>query len=167
MGLKFCSPTINLYFSKEDFILFCENLRGFLTSELTEFVDPDLTFPVGILKYNDTCIKINFLHYSSFEEAKEKWDERKERVDYSNIVIIWVIPEQLTEKDIRRFDSLPYKRKLLISYDNITNSKNVVINRVFKKKNFYPGKIMSYPSIFSTKKYLDEIDYVDLLNSEP
>lgn len=167
LGLQFRSPTVNLYFDRKDFILFCENLPDFLKAELTEEKDSQMDFPVGCLECNGKKIKINFLHYQSFSEAKQKWDERKERVDLSNIIIIWLIPSSITEENVNRFDQLPYKRKWLISYENPTNSKNVVVNRVFKSKNFVPGKIMHYPSIFSIKKYMDEMDYVSLINEEP
>ena len=166
LGLQFCSPTVNLYFTKEDFIVFLENLQEFLSAELCEITDSTVSFPVGLLQWGGECVKIYFMHYSSFSEAKQKWDERKKRVDYANLVILWLIPSNLTNEDVIRFEHLPYKRKFLITYENPSNSKNIIVNRVFHKK-YFPGKILTYPSKFSIKKYMDEIDYVSILNSEP
>lgn len=167
LGLRFCSPTVNLYFHKDDFILFLEHLREFLSSELTETSDSSVTVPVGSLSYGGMSINVYFEHYETFQDAKEKWDERKDRVDFSNLVIIWQIhPFNLTKDDVERFDRLPYKRKMLITYENPTGSRNVVLNRVYKDTNYVPAKILHYPTRFSSKTYLDEIDYVGLLNSE-
>ena len=85
LGLKFNSPTINLYFSKGDFWEFVLNLNGYLSCELVEKKDADKSYPVGTLTLNDKTIVINFMHYKSFDEAKNKWNERKKRVDFSNI----------------------------------------------------------------------------------
>lgn len=165
LGLEYCSPTINLTIPKKDFIVFVQHLSGFLHSKLIKVEDPSVSYPIGKLEYNGNSIRINFIHYKTFEEAKCKWDERKERVDYSSIYIIQQISDGATEDDINSFDHLPYKNKLLITNKNITNSKNVVIHKVFNKKNYYHGKILEYKSTFSLRRYMDDIDYVGFLNS--
>lgn len=165
LGLKFNSPTINLFFTKEDFIVFVQHLSGFLQSELIEIKDQSIPYPIGKLEYGGNSIQINFMHYSTFEEAKCKWDERKKRVDYSNIYIIQLIADGVTEDDIRNFDSLPYKNKLLITNNNITNSKNVVTHSVFNKTDYLPGEILAYKSQFALRRYMDDIDYVGFLNA--
>lgn len=165
LGLKFNSPTINLFFSKEDFIIFVNNLEGFFSKELVEVKESLVNYPVGQLEYNGKIIKINFMHYNTFEEAKMKWDERKKRVDYSNIFIIQLIAEGVTDKDIIEFDKLPYKNKMLVTCRNVTNSNNVFVHKVFNKKGYKPGQILKYKSDFSTKRYMDDINYVDFLNN--
>lgn len=47
-------------------------------------------YPVGMLKGNGTLpdIKIHFLHYRSFEEAREKWLERSGRLDFDNLCVV-------------------------------------------------------------------------------
>lgn len=165
LGLKFYSPTINLFFSKKDFIIFVKDLSGFLHSELMEVEDPSTSYPVGKLEYNGNSIRIDFVHYKTFEEAKYKWDERKERVNYSDIYVIQMIADDLTEDDISDFENLPYKNKMLITNKNITNSKNIVTNEVFSKKNYYPGKILAFKSWLSFRRYMDDIDYVGFLNA--
>lgn len=72
LGLRFDSPTINLAFSRQDFCKFCANLRYYLDQELI-FIGTDKRFPVALLG----DIYIDFVHYTSKEEAEEKWNERK------------------------------------------------------------------------------------------
>ena len=163
LGLKFMSPTINLYIEKEEFIDFVNNLPQYLDAELVEIKDPNKKFPVGQLECNDKKITINFMHYKTFEEAKEKWNERKQRVDYSNIYIIQLVVDA-TKDDIESFDKLPYKNKMFITSKKLTDSKNVVTHKVFLKKNYKPGEILHYRSDYSIRKHMDKIDYVSFLN---
>lgn len=167
LGLRYDSPTINLTIGKTDFIVFVQHLSGFLHSELIKVEDPSVPYPIGRLEYNGDSIQINFLHYKTFEEAKYKWDKRKERVDYSNIYIIQQISDGVTEDDIHTFDSLPYKNKLLITSKSITNSKNVITLEVLQKrpKTYHPGIILDYKPPFFLKRYMDDIDYVGFLNA--
>ena len=157
------SPTINLWINKEDFIIFVKNLKGFLSAELIELKSSEQSYPVGIIKYNNQSVTINFMHYKTFEEAKEKWDERKKRVNFNNIFIIQLIGENLTNEDIDKFNSIPFTNKLLITYENNTNNKNIITHPVFLK-DYIPGKILRYKSRFSLKRYMDDIDYVSFLN---
>lgn len=85
LGLKFNSPFINLYFSNDDFIKLLENWDDFMSTEIVEDKKSDKKYPVGV-GYSD--IHIHFMHYKSFEEAIEKWNIRKERIDMDNAVIM-------------------------------------------------------------------------------
>lgn len=164
LGLKFNSPTVNLYFSKKDFWEFVKNLEYYLTCELIEKKDSDKSYPVGTLTYNDREIAINFMHYHDFEEAKNKWNERKKRIDFSNIYIIQLI-QTASEDDIKEFDSLPYKNKMLITGENLTNSENVITHKILLKEDYRPGEILEYKSQFAPKRHIDDINYVEFLNS--
>lgn len=163
LGIQFRSPTVNLYFSKEDFIIFVRNLEGFLNAELKEQMDNLQPFPVGTLEYNGEKITVNFMHYKTFESAREKWDERKKRVDYSNIYIIQTI-QSATESDITAFNSLPYKNKMLITDKNPINSDNVTTHKILSKPDYRSGEILKYKGIFSVSRYMDDIDYIGFLN---
>lgn len=165
LGLQFCSPTINLFFTKDDFMTFVQNLSGFLDAELTEAEDKSVSYPVGSLEYNGEIIRINFMHSKTFDEAKNHWNERKERMDYSHIFIVQLIDNGVTEEDINRFDSLPFENKMLITDKNLTNSKNVVTHKILNRKDYFPAKIMSFKSHLSCKRYMDDIDYVSFFNA--
>ncbi|MDE6474829.1 MAG: DUF1919 domain-containing protein [Clostridia bacterium] len=64
---------------------------------------------VGILNNE---IKINGIHYKTFEELKNKWNERKMRVNYNNIFIIGSYRDGCTDELVERFCALPYKNKV-------------------------------------------------------
>lgn len=164
LGLQFRSPTINLYFSKKDFIVFCNDIPSFFEAELVEEKDDTVSFPVGILVSGENKVRLNFMHYKTFEEAKEKWDERKQRVDFSNIHVIQII-DRATAEDIANFETIPYEKKMLITSENVTNSKYVVEHKILKSKNHSHGQILTYPNALSLRRYMDRIDYVKFLNS--
>ena len=57
-------------------------------------------------------VKIYFKNYNNFEEAKLKWVERVQRIDWNNIYIMFTN----WDGDIQlalRFDALPFKNKVI------------------------------------------------------
>ena len=164
LNLKFNTPTINLFFSHDDFILFVKNLEGFLSADLEEDIEIARKYPVGKLTYNGDCIRIEFMHYSSFEEARNKWNERKKRVNFSNIFVIQTVHKNIDKNLIDSFQKLPYNNKLLITHENEYVCDCMVTHPVFSKKNYKAGEFLKYKNIFSYKRYMDDIDYVAFLN---
>lgn len=163
LGLQFRSPTVNLCFTHEDFIVFVRDLPGFLNAELTNAPDPAVAYPVGALEYGGRTVHVRFMHYQSFEQAKEKWNRRRQRVDYSNLYIIQTVPAATVEK-LRAFDALPYPNKLLITDRNLINSPCVRTHPVFRKPDYRHGEILEYKSDLSIRRHVDRIDYVSFLN---
>ena len=91
----------------EDFVKFCEGLNFYLSCELKESKIHS-AYPVG--KLHD--IIIHFVHYKSFEEAKQKWDIRKKRLDFNNVRIIATDRDGCNSELLNRFLKLPYKKVL-------------------------------------------------------
>ena len=164
LGLQFRSPTVNLFIEKEDFFHFVQNLKEYLQNDVTDITTDNDAYPMGQIIYNNTPIRIHFMHYNTFEQAKEKWEQRKQRIDWNNLYIILTIESKPTQEDISRFNSLPYQNKLLIVNDDNPAYPNAVTCSVFKKRDYRHGKILDYTSRFSVKRYMDEIDYVSFLN---
>ena len=73
LGLRFLSPTINLFFTPEDFNYFCLDLKSYIDGKLEESKDENLPYPVGVLYPKEgKPIKIYFMHYETFDLAKTK-----------------------------------------------------------------------------------------------
>lgn len=161
---RFNSPTINLFISTDDFICFVKNLREYLASELKEIKDDTKQYPVGEITYSGKAVRIDFMHYHSFEEAKEKWNERKQRVNYANIFIVQTIAGELKREMVDAFSALPYKNKLLITRENDFGCDCNVTHPIFSKANYKPGEFLKFKTIFSCKRHMDDIDYVEFFN---
>lgn len=121
-GLRFNSPTVNLQILPCDFPKFCANLEYYLkqdiiqipnrSSELNElqqinikkvFDGRTIEELVGIPFAKCDDIVIIFQYYKTFDEAKEKWNLRKSRVNINNCGFLLVVgPEELEEA--REFD---------------------------------------------------------------
>lgn len=106
LKMKFLSPTINLYIDTPDFIKMCLNLKDYMEKDLLDANNKD--YPIGILG----DIKIHFLHYKSFKEAKESWDKRKERINYKKIFVIISDRDNFSENLLDSTDKIPYKKVL-------------------------------------------------------
>ena len=68
------------------------------------------SYPVGALGGD---VEIHFLHYYTFEEAKEKFRKRADRVNLDNVILIAFEQNGCTEEDVKSFDSIHNKKKLI------------------------------------------------------
>ncbi len=103
-----------MWITPEDYFVFLENLRGFLSVDFTEVTDSGYSYPVGDLTYNGKTVRFYGNHYANFEEFKDKWNERKQRADYNNLFVI-TLKTTCSREEIERFEALPFENKLMIT----------------------------------------------------
>lgn len=108
-GMPFLSPTINLFFEDDGFLKFAANFKEYMELDLTEDTSCKEAYPVGVLG----DIKIHFLHYRSFQEAKDKWTERSGRIDYDRIIFVFVARRELTERQWKSYGNLNAPRLMI------------------------------------------------------
>lgn len=81
LGLRFDSPTVNMFFHELDFFEFIEHFEYYIKQKLIQIPNPKYDpvapdYPVALLsgggKYKD--LELHFLHYKSFDEAFQKWE---------------------------------------------------------------------------------------------
>lgn len=92
-GARFLSPTINCAIRGESFVNLCENLETHLltraipagTSSMP--INGETQFDYPLISIGSSVI-IDAVHYPSHEVALQKWNERKDRVNYSMIIIL-------------------------------------------------------------------------------
>lgn len=168
LGLKFNSPTINLFIKGEEYLEFVKNFKYYSDCEIKEVEDNSAGYPVGKLiakDKNHRDIHIYFQHYSSFSEAKSKWIERYSRVNWNNIYYIWEFYDTFYDiKLMYNFDKLELDNKIILShkkYDGLMNCCEITCYTNDKPI----AQILSYKGI-SGKRYLEEFDYVEFLNKK-
>lgn len=111
LHMQFTSPFINMFVKEEDYLKLLENFEYYMGLEV-EYAGEERTsainrvYPVGKLR----DVKLHFEHYPTFEEAKQKWEERKKRLNMDNLFI-----QMATESKecAKRFDLLPYPNKIV------------------------------------------------------
>ncbi len=159
LRLRFNTPTINLYFLPEDYLRFLENLEYYLTLELTEVQDASVNYPVG--RIGD--VRVYFMHYESFEQAKEKWLERVQRVDREHLYILMTDKNHCTYQQLQRFDRLAYPRKCVFTYKPYKELKSACYMPGFEDAGEV-GVLSDFRPSFWKRRYLDSFDYVSFLN---
>jgi uncharacterized protein (DUF1919 family) len=160
LGVKFNSPTVNLFLYPTDFLKLLKNLKYYMSLEL-EFVKKDnIEYPVG--KLDD--ILLYFMHYESEQEAKSKWNERKLRINYDNLFIIMTDRDGCTKQDLEEFDKLDYKNKIIFTHINYPNIKSSVYIKGFENESQI-GHIYEFKNENTGEKYYDDFDYVSWFNS--
>lgn len=136
---RFLSPTVNLYILPKDFIKFVNNLDYYLS--LTPNVEMGKDYPIGTLG----DIQINFMHYSAPEEAVEKWEERKQRINFNKIFVIMVERDGFDDEDFKEFLKIKYP-KILFTRNEEYISDNSVYLKKFRKDcqlpDIIPGRYM-------------------------
>lgn len=123
LGIKFNSPFINLFLRDYDFNKLSKNFSHYMAQELIfdrEEYEHNLKRNYPVARLDDILIYFN--HYTNFEDAKRKWEERKKRINYNNLFF-----ETTTEnKEIAlEFDSLPLQHKICFHNGNL-NSPNII-----------------------------------------
>lgn len=92
LGLPYRTPTVGLFFFAPCYLKFIHNIREYSKMNL-EFIDvskydkanklkSEHYYPIALLGGD---IEIHFLHYKTTEEATEKWNRRRERINFGNL----------------------------------------------------------------------------------
>lgn len=113
LNIRYDSPTVALQIMPEEYTKFCQNFKYYMEQDIKEYKEfsdvhrqyfanmygGGIDFVVGL------CgdIAIVFQHYDTWQEAKEKWDRRKARVDYSNLVYIFCADNSKYDKEAQEF----------------------------------------------------------------
>ncbi len=166
LGCKFLTPTINLFMGTEDFVVFAKELKYYAECDLVEYKDDTKNFPVGKLQAKDKEHKdiiINFNHYDNFQHAKEKWQTRCRRINYSNICVMMEFYDDVyDEKSLQDFQEIPYKSKIILTHKPYPNIKNTFAVSCYE--NNMPRAKLFEINEKTGKRYLDEFDYIKFIN---
>lgn len=162
----FLSPTIDFYMEPDTFVKFCNKLEYYLSCEIKPLPDYKLEHLSNFLFCDIGGLIAGFGHTNdSYDKIISKWNERKKRVNYDNIVVIAtdrnVLVEPFTrcsEETIKEFGKIPYKKVLFsvvdYKYDYVSYLKS------FKDEIACPEA--TRPSLTKTGKYIVEEDGFDL-----
>ena len=112
VGERFNSPTVNLWMSHDDCIKLILNLKHYVEIEPI-FIGSRFQYPVA--KIDDIVIYFN--HYHSIDAAREKWNERKKRINYQKIYLV------ITNGDDLSFEQLEQIKEMKISNKAVFMSK--------------------------------------------
>jgi uncharacterized protein (DUF1919 family) len=110
LGMEFYSPFINMFEKDGDYLKILSNPQEYLSYELKHdkyLYSENLGIEYPVCYLND--VRLYFNHYSSLEEAVEKWNIRKKRINWDNLFIMMYTENP---NEASRFVELPYRNKV-------------------------------------------------------
>lgn len=165
LNMEYKSPTIGLMIFPEDYVKFCKNIDFYLSQTL-KFIPFSSSkqayrfknskcFPVALL-YD---IEIYFMHYDTQEEANDKWQRRKLRINRSHMIFKMSERDGATEKTIQDFLNLNYKNKILFTQNNYGNKPGAIyIPKLKLVDKIGSSEVGITLQKFNIVKYLNNID---------
>jgi uncharacterized protein (DUF1919 family) len=166
-GLKYTTPTVGLFFYSDDYIRFLENfellikqpLRFKKVSKHAEIntLQKEHPYPIGVLGDD---IEIQFNHYKSEAEAAEKWVRRSERINFNNIFFMFSDRHNFREEFLKKYEELPFQRKIFFSSKPRAYPGLVVFVREFENAHEMGGSAIKreYEKYFDVIKWLNGED---------
>lgn len=160
LGIKFDTPTVNLWMTCDDFLDFMENLPTMLKEEVVEVTGSPSPSPVGRLAGQVT---LNFTHYPSFDEAKSIWNRRRERVDFQHMVVVMADNSNLSDAAIKRFKCLPNPKKMFVQSPH--KAELLGDSGILAEGDFSKGFNITDFSGLNGKRHYHQFDFVAWLNA--
>lgn len=161
LGLRFNTPTINLFFPPADYLKFLQRLPHYLSFTPTQAVDDSVGWPVGDLD----DVRIHFMHYKDFAEAQGKWCERSKRLDLDNLFVLMSDRNECTYQQMQEFDTLPHQHKVIFTHRPYPEIKSAYCIPGFEQMPEV-GVLTDFKPGFWRRRYIDDFDYVAFLNGE-
>ena len=161
LGQRFNSPTVNLFLYPKEFIKLLKNLKYYMNLELKFIKEEGIEYPIGILD----DVKIYFMHYKSNEEANQKWESRKQRINYDNLFIMMTDRDGCSYEDLKQFDLLDYENKVVFVHKEYPEIKSSFYIKGYENENSV-GHIYEFLNDNTGLKHYDEFDYVKWFNKE-
>lgn len=158
MDLPYLSPTINLSIGMGDFVKMVKNLEWYMEQEIVLSSGLE-AYPIGMLD----DVRIQFVHYETFEEGVKQWDERKKRINWDNLFIVGTQKDGCTYETLKEFDQLPYKNKVIFTKKEYPEIQSAHYMKGFEEEDEL-GVLTNYKKQFRMRRYLDDFDYVSFLN---
>ena len=164
LGMRFDSPTINMFIQPYDFIRFLREYPAYMEAERFELQEMGKYPVVRCYKKNsEEYITLFCVHYKCAEDVAEKWRERSKRVT-EDIRVIMAQRDGCTDEDLMEFDKLPFKKvcftcKPYPQYDWAVCVKS-------NKQSPDSGEVIDltqYANWHTGKRHIDNFDYISFM----
>lgn len=177
VGQEQRSPTVNLVLYEEDFLTFCANLPAYSRCPMEAAAAPEeleaqlaAGYPLGFLRGGSEGLPdltVRFVHYHSFDEARDAWIRRFRRVNYDNIFLVMDRGMDAREEILDRFHALPYAHKVFFTHrEDPVRWPDTFRLSYYTERDFRPAHMYTFVRRGLLQyRILDEFDYVHWLNT--
>lgn len=159
LGMRYNSPFVNLYIEAEEYLRLLQNLPWYMEQELI-FVPSEKPYPVA--KLGD--VHLHCVHYPSEQEVREKWNQRKARMDWDNLYVMFTDRDGCTLDHLKTFDALPFAHKVVFTHKAYENIRSAVYVPGFETAECV-GELHRFTG-WSGRRHYDCFDYVAWFNTE-
>ena len=165
LDMPYLSPTVGLYFFADDYLKFVKNLRHYLSLELrfipveeskyySELVErKQEKVPIGCLD----DVEIVFRHYKTPQEAREKWERRKARINWDNIILKFSRMNCCTEEHLKMFDEIPFQNRIML---------NISRKQKYKSEIYWDGPQDKHEILLDTTPFPGNLPLIKLLKKK-
>lgn len=161
LGLRFNSPTVNLYMSPQDFVKFALRPEYYLRLKQVLPLGGVAKYPIGILD----DITLHFVHYESLEDARSSWLRRASRVNLGNSCWILVDRDGLDCDTAQSFDSgVDSSHVILTGRSCFQGIRSVVYRDEWRSPAEDTLDLCAFKSCLSGARHIDSFDYVSFIN---
>ena len=121
--LPYNSPTCGTYFFSKDYLRFLSDPRRYLGMELEEVPFAESVHAAEVFEKEGRepvigrmgDVEVVLLHYPVFAEAKAKWDRRKARIRWDNLLVKYSDQNGFEPEDFETFKALPFANKVFLT----------------------------------------------------
>ncbi len=122
--LPYNSPTCGTYFFSKEYLRFLSDPHRYLELELEEVPMRESRYAKEIFEKEGRedvtvgrmdDVEVVLLHYPTFAEAKEKWDRRKDRIRWDNLLVKYSDQNGFEPEDFETFRHLEFRNKLFLT----------------------------------------------------
>lgn len=165
LDMPYLSPTVGLYFFADDYLKFVKNLRYYMSQDLTFITVNESRYKdILIARHHDIVplaklddVEIVFLHYKTKEEAKEKWNRRRQRINWDKLYFKFSKMNLCTEDHLKKFSELPFRHKFMLN-----NRKPTRYNCEF----YWNGKSNEKEILLDTSPFPGILHIAKLINED-
>lgn len=154
LGVAYNSPFVNLFVDAKDFINYLKNPQEYNQMNFVE-VPSEQSYPVGRLG----DLTFHFVHYDTFEQAVAAFKRRATRISYDNLFVVFSERDGCTYEDLKEFDALPYKNKVVFTHKPYENIASSYYLEGFEKEG-YVWNLTNWDKGFGKKVY-DRFDFIN------
>ena len=164
-AIEYRTPTCGLAIMADEYIKFIYNLDYYLSiDDIKEIKIENSKYRDHLekVKYSGVIGKIDdleimFLHYDTIEEAKEKWNRRKKRINKDKIIYKFNDQNLCGYTHLKKFDEFPAKYKICFTakkYDEL----NTIQLKQFEKYEYVLSDVKEkdYKKCFNMYKFINE-----------
>lgn len=172
-ALPYQSPTIGMWIPSDDYIRFINNLEFYLQAELKQISYEEChmrdllisrkergryDFPLeNMIIGRLVDVDIVFLHYKTFDEAYQKWNRRRTRVNFDRLIVKFNDQNGFHAENYELFEKSNYAHKVFFTARKDLHGDDIILLSDSDEEGSVVDDTVLKKLPMNVKKYLNEV----------